>query len=377
MRVLLADDHATLRVALRGLLTSIPGFEVVGECENGAQALWQVERERPDLVLMDISMPVMDGIEATELIKERHPEVRVVALSGFDDTTKVSAMIAAGASGYLLKTAGPRELAEGLNAIVDGQQVLAPEVVEGVIGELARFYREERARAELLADVDRMKREFFALVSDDLRNPLAVITGYSRTMRRSWEQLDDETKGEFLDGIEQQAHRLARRVEQILTISGIRRAEVWEGAEFDLASAAREAAQRFADSPRLDFADLDHVLVRGDRTSVVTVCLSLIENALLHTTGAVMVRIEQGQDGLARLIVSDEGPGMGEERLERLIAGPFARMEEGPELDEGGSLGLSIYIARQLLEAVGGRMEAYSKPSGSSFSAVLPRVRSE
>ena len=374
MRVLLVDDHATLRVALRGLLNEVPGFEVVGECDNGAGAIDAVAECKPDLVLMDINMPVMDGIEATLEIKRAYPDVRVVGLSGFEDATKVSAMIAAGASGYLLKTADPRDIATGLQSILDGRPVLAPEVLQGVLDDVARFYREQRAKAELLAEVDRMKRQFFTLVSDDLRNPLAAITGYARTMRQNWARLDEEMREEFNERIEQQSLRLGKRIEQMLTISGIRRAEPWESSRFDLASAAREAAERFEGDARLSIRDVQSLDVRGDRAGMVTAAVTLVENALHHTEGRVRVGTER--DGvMGALVIRDEGPGMDADRLRWLLAGPFTRIEQGQELEEGGSLGLSIYIARMVLEAMGGGLEAESTPEGgSAFVALAPLV---
>ncbi|HWH33232.1 MAG TPA: response regulator [Egibacteraceae bacterium] len=371
MRVLLVDDHATLRVALRALLDEVAGIEVVGECADGSEVVEAVAALRPELVLMDINMPVVDGIEATLAVKRAYPDVRVVGLSGFEDATKVSAMIAAGAGGYLLKTADPREIAEGLQSILAGRPVLAPEVLQGVLDDVARFYREQLAKAELLAEVDRMKRQFFTLVSDDLRNPLAAITGYARTMRQNWTRIDEATREEFTERIEQQSLRLGKRIEQMLTISGIRRAEPWEATEFDLGAAAREAAERF-DDRRLSVRALDSMLVRGDRGGFVTAAVTLIENALQHTQGVVL--LGTGREAkMATLMVRDEGPGMEPERLRWLLAGPFARIEQGEELEEGGSLGLSIYIARMVLEAMGGVLEAESSPiGGSAFVALVP-----
>ena len=372
MRVLLVDDHATLRVALRGLLNDVPGFEVVGECEDGESAIDAVAACKPDLVLMDINMPVMDGIEATLEIKRAFPDVRVVGLSGFEDATKVSAMIAAGASGYLLKTADPRDIAEGLQSILSGRPVLAPEVLQGVLDDVARFYREQRAKAELLSEVDRMKRQFFTLVSDDLRNPLAAITGYARTMRQNWARLDETMREEFNERIEQQSLRLGKRIEQMLTISGIRRSEPWEASEFDLASAAREATQRFDDQGRLSVKLMQPLQVRGDRGGVVTAAVTLLENALQHSAGNVTVTTAR-EGVMGALVVRDEGPGMDADRLRWLLAGPFTRIEQGGELEEGGSLGLSIYIARMVLEAMGGGLEAESSVAGgSAFVALVP-----
>ncbi|MDQ3940657.1 MAG: response regulator transcription factor [Actinomycetota bacterium] len=110
MKVLIVDDSSDARFLLRKRLESRKQFQVVGEAASGIDAVEQVEALRPDLVIMDISMPGMDGVEATRLIKERFPATSVLALSSFDDDEHVAAMCNAGAVGYVLKNASQEEL---------------------------------------------------------------------------------------------------------------------------------------------------------------------------------------------------------------------------------------------------------------------------
>ena len=112
LRVLLAEDHAMFRAALRMTLQSAPDIEVVGEAEDGQQALASLDHVVPDIVCMDINMPVMDGIEATRRLLEIHPHVKVIGLSAHDDPVPIEALIKAGAVGYVIKSdAGTRLLA--------------------------------------------------------------------------------------------------------------------------------------------------------------------------------------------------------------------------------------------------------------------------
>jgi DNA-binding NarL/FixJ family response regulator len=132
IRILLADDHAMVRRGMRDFLALHDDLEVVGEAQDGVEALAAVETLRPDVVVMDLLMPVMDGIAATAEIKARHPEVEVVALTSFVDEDRVTAAIEAGASGFLLKDAEADDLAAAIRAAVAGEVHLDP-AVAGIV----------------------------------------------------------------------------------------------------------------------------------------------------------------------------------------------------------------------------------------------------
>jgi len=132
IRILLADDHAMVRRGMRDFLALHDDLEVVGEAQDGAEALAAVEALRPDVVVMDLLMPVMDGIAATAEIKARHPEVEVVAITSFVDEDRVTAAIEAGASGFLLKDAEADDLAAAVRAAVAGEVHLDP-AVAGIV----------------------------------------------------------------------------------------------------------------------------------------------------------------------------------------------------------------------------------------------------
>ena len=136
-RILITDDHGVVRQGLRMFLSLEPDLEVVGEAANGREALALARELKPDVVLMDLLMPVMDGIEATEAIRSEMPEVEVIALTSVLEDTAVSGAVRAGAIGYLLKDTDAEELKRAIQAAAEGRVHLAPEAA-------ARLMREVR-----------------------------------------------------------------------------------------------------------------------------------------------------------------------------------------------------------------------------------------
>jgi DNA-binding NarL/FixJ family response regulator len=130
LRVLIADDHAILREGLRALLGSTPDLEVVGEAADGREAIAQVARLRPDIVLMDAAMPGLGGLEATLEIRRANPDVKVLVLTQYEDREYIHRFLQAGVSGYLLKKSAGKELAASIRAVARGGLVLDPEVAQ-------------------------------------------------------------------------------------------------------------------------------------------------------------------------------------------------------------------------------------------------------
>jgi len=138
IRVLVVDDHAIVRKGIRALLATEADIEVVGEAVNGKEAVKKAERLRPDVVLMDLVMPGMDGIEALRRITARQPETRVLVLTSFAEDEKVFPAIKAGALGYLLKDAGPEELVRAIRQVYRGESSLSPAIARKLLREIAR-----------------------------------------------------------------------------------------------------------------------------------------------------------------------------------------------------------------------------------------------
>jgi DNA-binding NarL/FixJ family response regulator len=135
IRVLIADDHKIMLAGLRSILEKQTDFEVVGEADNGRKAVQMAQGKKPDVVVMDVSMPDLNGIEATKQIIESLPETRVIALSMHSDKRFVMGMLRAGASGYLLKDCASQELANAIVQVARGKKYLSPEITGVVIND--------------------------------------------------------------------------------------------------------------------------------------------------------------------------------------------------------------------------------------------------
>ncbi|MFI4889435.1 MAG: response regulator [Steroidobacterales bacterium] len=165
-RVVLADDHAIFREALAAMLQAEADIEVIGEAGNGREAIGLARDLNPDIVVLDVGMPGMNGVEATAAIVGRSPQVRVIALSTHSDRRFVTEMIKAGASGYVVKTAASTELLRAVRAVAKGQSYLCPQVVTAVMRASAvDFPHGQPVRPELT----RREREVVKLLAEGLR----------------------------------------------------------------------------------------------------------------------------------------------------------------------------------------------------------------
>lgn len=168
IRVLLVDDEELVRTGLRMILGAEPGIHVVGEAADGHAALGEVERLVPDVVLMDIRMPRMDGIEATRLITDGRPGTKVVVLTTFDLDKHVYAALAAGASGFLLKDAPAAQLVHAIRTVAAGDALLAPSVTRRLI---SRFTdNRPPTRPPLPGDLTGREVEVLSLLAEGLSN---------------------------------------------------------------------------------------------------------------------------------------------------------------------------------------------------------------
>lgn len=170
IRVLLVDDQALFRAGLRTLLSTRPEVEVVGEAENGQQALEVAARTRPDVVLMDLKMPVVDGVAATKRLRVQLPTCRVVALTTFEDDELVFEGLRAGAVGYLLKDTPVARLVEAVQAASRGESVLQPSVASKVLAELSRLSSLPQPATNELARLSDRERDVLRLVARGASN---------------------------------------------------------------------------------------------------------------------------------------------------------------------------------------------------------------
>jgi len=149
IRILIADDHPVVRSGLRGMLESQPDFQILAEAATGAEAVEQSARLAPDVVLMDLRMPEMDGVEAIRAIKAHRPEVSVLVLTTYESEADIVFAVEAGASGYLLKDAGGQELFRGIRAVCRGETVLSPSVAKRVLDRIKTPHHERLSACEI------------------------------------------------------------------------------------------------------------------------------------------------------------------------------------------------------------------------------------
>jgi DNA-binding NarL/FixJ family response regulator len=169
-RVVLADDQALVRGGFRMILDARPDIEVVGEAGNGAEAVEIVERLRPDVVLMDVRMPEVDGIEATRRIVASGSPARVIVLTTYDVDDSVFAALRAGASGFMLKDVRPAELVEAIRVVAQGDALLAPSVTRRLLDRFADSLPGPAAPMPDLAELTERETEVLRLVALALSN---------------------------------------------------------------------------------------------------------------------------------------------------------------------------------------------------------------
>jgi len=168
IRVLIADDHPLFRDGLRALLNSIPQTEMVGEAANGEEALQQAAKLRPDVILMDIQMPGLNGVDATQKILHANPDIGIIVLTMFEDDDSVFAAMRAGARGYILKGADQTEILRAIGAAVRGEALFGASIAK----RLTSFFSESRLSlpAQAFPDLTEREREILNLMAQGLNN---------------------------------------------------------------------------------------------------------------------------------------------------------------------------------------------------------------
>lgn len=369
IRVLVVDDNAGFRESLLSLLDT-GDMMVIGEADSGMRALELVPELEPDVVLMDVRMPLMDGIEATRLLKERFPDVGVVALSGHEDQEIVREMLVAGASGYVLKDSDGDDILNAVQKAAEGGAVLSPAVAPRLIEELTEVLERERRRAreleaaqEALVERAARRHDLVARLSHELRTPVTVILGIGQTLASG--RVPTEQQGELLQRLVARAEALSRLCERFeLTIDAALTEQV------DVADVAREVASGH-DRVRV-LAESPIPRAHLNRTVAGRVLVELVDNALRFSPegSPVEVGVTHGADRI-EVRVGDEGPGISDHDRERIF-GPLEQLEElNVRIHQGAGMGLAL--ARTAARAMDGDvvLEA-SGEDGSTFLWTIP-----
>ena len=367
IRVLVVDDNAGFRESLLSLLEA-GNLQVVGEAGSGAEALGLVRSLTPDVVLMDVRMPTMDGIEATRLLKADFPDLGVVALSGHEDQEIVRGMLVAGASGYVLKDSDGDEILTAVSRAAEGGALLSSEVTPHVIEELTEALERERRRIrELEAAQDALversarRQQLVARLSHELRTPVTVILGVAQTLAEV--EASPEQEEELLARLVTRARDLAQLVErfELAIDAGLtERVDVGDVAR-DVAARDQRVTRHHRGRPaaREPEPGRRRPDPRGARR----------QRAALLDPGDQTWRCEvtaAAGDGAIEVRVVDEGPGIDPREHERVF-GPLEQLEElNVRVHQGAGMGLAL--ARTAARAMGGDVVIETSSSaGSTF----------
>ena len=366
IRVLVVDDNAGFRESLLSLLEA-GNLQVVGEAGSGAEALGLVRSLTPDVVLMDVRMPTMDGIEATRLLKADFPDLGVVALSGHEDQEIVRGMLVAGASGYVLKDSDGDEILTAVSRAAEGGALLSSQVTPHVIEELTEALERERRRIrELEAAQDALversarRQQLVARLSHELRTPVTVILGVAQTLAEV--KASPEQEEELLARLVTRARDLAQLVERFELAIDAGLTERVDVGDVARDVSARDQRVRVTTGDGLPPANLN----RGVASRILE---ELVDNALRFSTETTGVEVQvtaAAAPGAIEVRVVDGGPGIDPLEHERVFR-PLEQLEElNVRVHQGAGMGLAL--ARTAARAMGGDVVIETSSSaGSTF----------
>jgi signal transduction histidine kinase len=362
LRVVLMDDTPDIRLLLRVALEASAQFRVVGDAGDGRTGVEMVRRLRPDVVILDLAMPVMDGLEALDHLARDTPEARVIVLSAFEAARMAKQALAAGATAYVQKGTSAQHIVSSVCAAlgVDESQP-SPQVVA-----LAPPQRKDPSGATR-SELDRVHAAL-AGAAHELRGPATVLLAMTELLSTERDSLDTGTFHRMLDAIQRQAQVLDRVTSDLLASTQSQRGVLTVDVETTLLrplidSAALGVADRLELRVRCD----PELWVCADPTRVQQMLGNLVSNAVKYGAAPIEITVARA-DEFVVVRVLDHGAGVPEEFRARLF-GQFSRAE-GARVN---GMGLGLYVVRSLTEAQGGR--AWYEPvpgGGSAFCFTLP-----
>ena len=388
VKVILADDHESLRAGFRGILESSGDVEVIAEAGNGRDTVNRVAELRPDVVVMDVAMPGLNGVDATRAITETAPEVRVLALSGHNDGFFVKGMLEAGARGYLLKDIAAEELVGAVRTLAEGRIYVSPSVVDTLtysfLSTMSELHASREKQQQLLDEIqiknEELERQnaelerFTYSVSHDLKAPLVTIKGFIGLLQKDIDESNADAVSADIQKISEATDNMARQLDELLELSRVGRL-VNAPVEINLDDMVAAVVNLFSDP--IDEGGIEiriansMPLAHGDAGRIFEVFQNLVGNAIKFADRAQSPRIEIGARMDADEVlchVRDNGIGIREEYLGRIF-NLFERLD--PQV-EGTGIGLAL--AKRIVEFHNGRIWAESEGpgQGSTFWFSLP-----
>lgn len=376
--VLVVDDMTEVREGMSSWLRRLPGIEVVGTAADGLEAVDAVHALNPQVVLMDLKMPRLDGVEATRRICAEHPDIAVLIFSAYGDESLVLEGLLAGARGYLLKETTPTQIAESVLAVARGEARLSGEVTRPLLERLIEALAKERGARRNAEEAVRAAKaliakelEFSTMAAHELRTPLTGLLGSLLMLEKRSPELPDRER-ELIRIAVGQARRLERLAEDLVTIAQQERGDLsMQAGPVNLTSLLPEllplANGRAAGRVQIQVPKM--LWVHADPDRVTQVLLHLLRNALQYSPPDSPVLIEALQTGdRVTISVSDNGPGIDPSQLHRL----FDRFSErGPEA--AGGLGIGLHVANELVSAMDGSLKVENPAGGgTTFVVELP-----
>jgi signal transduction histidine kinase len=362
LRVVLVDDTPDIRLLLRVALEAVEQFQVIGDAGDGRAGVEMVRQLRPDVVILDLAMPVMDGMEALGHITRESPETRTIVLSAFEAARMRDPAIAAGALAYVQKGTSARRIVESVCAALGLAQPAQPTRVTMA----PRSHCQDPSGATR-SELDRVHAAL-AGAAHELRGPATVLLAMTELLSTERDSLDTGTFNRMLDAIQRQAHVLDRVTSDLLASTQSQRGVL----TVDISPVALRplidgAALAVVDRLNLVVTCDSDLWVRADPTRVQQMLGNLVSNAVKY--GAAPIEIDAAAtEGAVTVRVIDHGSGVPDEFRARLF-GQFSRAE-GVRVN---GMGLGLFVVRSLTEAQGGRAWHENVPGGgSAFCFTLP-----
>lgn len=358
VRVVVVDDTPDIRLLLRAALTGYDRFAVVAEAGDGVSGVEAVRLHEPDVVLLDLAMPVMDGLEALPLMRAASPRTRVVVLSGFESARMGDAGRLAGASAYLQKGASPDEIVATLLDVLGSSRASLAVPAQPTA----------RPPVAPQSDLEYLNAAL-ATAAHELRSPATVLSGLAQTLIRRRDAMQGPAVDELLEAIVRQTRVLDRVTLDLLTSSQSHRGVVAVDVRpMPLGSALGSAAVAVAEREHVRTScPSGDVWVLADRVRVEQMLGNFVSNALKYGSPPVTISaVAHGREAVVR--VADRGPGVPEDFRPRL----FQQFSRAHGLRASGT-GLGLYVVDSLAQAQDGRAWYEPNPGGGScFCFSLP-----